>query len=220
MRTGPPAGAAPRVGGRWQAGRVELFTGGLEREGDYEGLELDDRDLTGHDAREARFVDCAFHHCVLDGVRMARAHLVDVSFVGVRADTLDLADAEWRDVALTDCRLGAVRAFGGDLVRVTVTGGKIDYLNLRDATVRELRIVGATIDDLDLAGTTARDVVVEASRVRRLDVARARLTHVDLRGADLARVDGLDGLAGATISEEQLAALAPLLAAHLGVVVR
>ena len=181
MTTGPPAGAAPRVGGRWQAGRVELFTGGLEREGDYEGLELDDRDLTGHDAREARFVDCAFHHCVLDGVRMAPQ----------------------------------LRQAG-----ITLAGGKVDYLNLRDATVRELRIVGATIDDLDLAGTTARDVVVEASRVRRLDVARARLTHVDLRGADLARVDGLDGLAGATISEEQLAALAPLLAAHLGVVVR
>lgn len=199
---------------------MELFTGALEREGDYERLELDGLDLTGQDARQARFVDCAVHHCTLDAVRLGGAHLVESSFVEVRADVLDVPDAEWRDVTLTDCRLGAVRAFGGDLVRVTVVGGKIDYLNLRDATIRELRIVGATVDDLDLAGATARDVVVQDSRVRRLDLTGARLTATDLRGADLSHIDGLAGLAGATISEDQLVALAPLLAAHLGVVVR
>lgn len=210
----------PRVGARWHAGGVDLFTGDLEREGDYELLELDDRDLTGQDAREARFLSCALHHCVLDGVRLGGAHVLETSFVEVRADTLDAPDAEWRDVALTDCRLGALRAFGGDLLRVTVTGGKIDYLNLRGTTIRELRLVGTTVDDLDLAGATARDVVVQGSRVRRIDVTGAHLTEVDLRGADLSHVDGLGGLAGAVVSEEQLAALAPLLAAHLGIVVR
>lgn len=199
---------------------MDLWVGNLEREGDYEQLELDGLDLTGQDAREARFVDCAVRRCVLDGVRLGGAHLVGTSFVEVRAHTLDVPDAEWRDVALTDCRLGALRAFGGDLVRVTITGGKLDYLNLRGATVRELRLVGATVDDLDLAGATARDVVLRDCRVRRVDVTGARLTDVDLRGADLSQVDGLDGLAGATVSEEQFAALAPLLAAHLGVVVR
>lgn len=199
---------------------MEIFTGALEREGDYEGLEMDHLDLSGQDAREARFVDCALHHCTLDGVRLGGAHLVDTSFVEVRADVLDVPDAQWRDVTLTDCRLGAVRAFGGDLVRVTVVGGKVDYLNLREATIRELRIVGATVDDLDLAGATVRELVVQDSRVPRLDVTGARFADTDLRGADLSHIDGLAGLAGTTISEEQLAALAPLLAAHLGVVVR
>lgn len=199
---------------------MEPYRGALEREGYYDDLELDGLDLTGQDAREARFLDCALHGCVLDDVRLAGAHLVDTSLVEVRAATLDVPRAEWRDVSVTDCRLGAVRAFAGELLRVTITGGKIDYLNLRDATIRELRLVGVTIGDLDLAGARARDVVVQDCRVRRLDLTNARLTDVDLRGADLSEIDGLVGLAGATISEEQLVSLAPALAAQLGVLVR
>ncbi len=48
----------------------------------------------------------------------------------------------------------------------------------------------------------------------------ARLRDVDLRGADLSRVDGVAGLAGASIDERQLAELAPLLAAEAGLTVR
>lgn len=199
---------------------MDPFTGALEREGDYDGLEFDGLDLTGQDARGARFLDCAVHHCVLDGVRLGGAHVVDSSFADVRADVLDAPDAQWRDVTLTDCRLGGVRAYSGELLRVTVTGGKIDYLNLRGARVRELRLVGATIDDLDLAGATVRGLTVSESRVRRLDVTGAKLTDVDLREADMSEIDGLPGLAGATISEEQLMALAPTLAAQLGILVR
>ncbi len=199
---------------------MDPYRGALEREGYYDGLELDGLDLTGQDARDARFLECALHGCVLDDVKLGGAHLVDTSLVEVRASTLDAPRAEWRDVALTDCRLGAVRAFGGELLRVTITGGKIDYLNLRDASVRELRLVGVTIGDLDLAGVRARDVVVHDCRIRRLDVTGATLGDVDLRGADLAEIDGLVGLAGATISEEQLVALAPALATQLGIVVR
>lgn len=199
---------------------MDPYTGGLEREGDYDGLELDGLDLTGQDAREARFLDCAVRRCVLDGVRLDHAHVVDTSFVEARADVLEAPDVQWRDVTFTDCRLGGVRAYGGELIRVTVTGGKTDYLNLRGATIRELRLVGTTIDDLDLAGATVRDLVVTESRVRRLDVTGAHLTDVDLRGADLSEIDGLTGLAGATISEEQLVALAPAMASQLGIVVR
>ena len=45
------------------------------------------------------------------------------------------------------------------------------------------------------------------------------MTGADLRGADLGGVDGLAGLAGATVSADQLADLAPLLASHLGMAV-
>ena len=61
--------------------------------------------------------------------------------------------------------------------------------------------------------------MIERCRIGRLDVTRARITSADLRGAELRRVDGLPGLAGATISEEQLLELAPALAAQLGIVV-
>ena len=52
-----------------------------------------------------------------------------------------------------------------------------------------------------------------------LELAGARLKDFDLRGTDFRSISGLDSLAGVVIDEYQLGLLAPLLAAHLGVVV-
>lgn len=192
----------------------------LEPGGDYDGLTLRGERLEGQVADEARFLDCTFEDCVLDDADLGHARLVDTTWTGVRAATLGLAGAAWQDGALTDCRLGAVQAYGARWTRVVVTGGKADYLNLRDSTLEELRFVGAVIDELDLARVRARHVVFEDCRVRRLDVTGATLTGADLRGIrDLQRLDGVAGLAGATISAEQLVELAPALAAHVGLTV-
>ena len=112
-----------------------------------------------------------------------------------------------------------MQAYGGRLTRVTVRGGKIDYLNLREAHLTDVRFEGCVIGDLDLIGAHATRLVIAGCRIARLDLTRAVLTDVDLRTADLSRLDGLAGLAGATISQEQLLDLAPALAAHLRIVV-
>lgn len=197
----------------------EQFSGSLEPEGDYELLTFDDLDLSGQEATSSRFLDCALTRCTLDDVRLVDAHLIETTITEARGVTLEVADATWRDVTLTGCRLGVVRAHGGRLTRVTIRGGKIDYLNLRDARVDDLRLVDTTIGDLDLVGAQATRLLVESSRIDRLDVTRARLTAADIRGADLRAIDGLAGLAGTTISTDQLLALAPLLAAHLRIAV-
>ncbi|NTW40018.1 MAG: hypothetical protein HGA44_09025 [Cellulomonadaceae bacterium] len=51
-----------------------------------------------------------------------------------------------------------------------------------------------------------------SARIGRLNLTHAQLTDVDLRGADLSGLDGVAGLAGATISESQLVDLAGALA--------
>lgn len=53
-----------------------------------------------------------------------------------------------------------------------------------------------------------------------LTVQNSRLTDVDLRGLDFHGIDTAGGLAGATITPEQLSDLAPLLAADAGIEVR
>lgn len=189
----------------------------LESGGDYDRLSLDGESLAGQDASEARFLDCAFVDCVLDDADLSHARLVDTQWRGVRAATLGLASATWQDGTLTDCRLGAVQAYGGRWTRVEVAGGKVDYLNLRDATLEHVRFVGVVVDELDLARVRARSLTFEDCRVRRLDVTGATLADTDVRGLrDLQHLDGVAGLAGATISTEQLVELAPALAGHLG----
>ena len=59
-------------------------------------------------------------------------------------------------------------------------------------------------------------VLLVNCRVRSLRLDGATLVDVDLRSAHLQEIHGLAGLAGAWVSEQQLTALAPLLAAHVG----
>ncbi|GEL95950.1 pentapeptide repeat-containing protein [Cellulomonas composti] len=189
----------------------------LESGGDYDRVTLDREHLEGQDASEARFLDCTFVDCVLDDADLSHARLVDTAWTGVRAAVLGLASATWQDGTLTDCRLGAVQAYSCRWTRVEVVGGKVDYLNLRDTTLENVRFTGVVIDELDLARVRAKGLTFEDCRVRRLDVTGASLKDADLRGIrDLQHLDGVAGLAGATISTEQLVEIAPALASHLG----
>lgn len=194
--------------------------GPLEPEGDLELLEISDVDLAGQDARHARFDECLLRAVGLDGVRLDHAHLLDTRFEACHAGELHLVGATLTRVDLEGCRLGAVQAYDVEAAHLTLRGGKVDYLNLRGARLTDVLLEGCVLGELDLGGAEVRRLVVRDCRVGRLDVTRASLTDVDLRGADLAAVDGLAGLRGATISEEQLVELAPALAAHVGLTVR
>lgn len=193
----------------------EPFTGALEVEGDYELLSFDGVDLSGQDGRESRFVECAFSGCTLDETRLDGSHLVETTVEAARGTTVHLRDGSWRQVTWTDCRLGALLATGARLDGVTVRGGKIDFLALAGATVHELRLEGVWIGELGLGGATVRRLTLVDCRVDRIDAAGATLRECDLRGGQIAVVDGIAGLAGATISEDQAVALAPALAAAL-----
>ncbi len=193
----------------------ETFTGTLEVEGDYELLSFDGLDLSGQDGRESRFVECALTGCTLDETRLDESHLVETTITAARGTTVHLRDGSWRQVTWTDCRLGALLATGARLDGVTVRGGKIDFLALAGATVHELRLEGVWIGELGLGGATVRRLTLVGCRVDRIDAAGATLRECDLRGGEIAVVDGIAGLAGATISEDQAVTLAPLLAAAL-----
>lgn len=219
---GPGSG----VGGPCDSGPVttrddtlDPWTDRWEPEGDYDRLLADGQDLTGGDAESARVVECLLRSCDLDATVLDHAHLVDTTLTECRAGVLRSRSGTWRDVTLAGCRIGAMEVYGSGWDRVRVTGGKIDYLNLRDARVHDLHLAGCTIGDLDLAGAKVRTLTTEDCDVRRLDLTRTTLSGADLRGARLRALDGVAGLRGATISEQQLLDLAGSLAGHLGVTV-
>jgi uncharacterized protein YjbI with pentapeptide repeats len=193
----------------------EPFAGPLEVEGDYDLLSFDGLDLSGQDGRESRFVECVLTGCTLDETRLDGSHLVETTVDGARGTTVHLRDGSWRQVTWAACRLGALLATGARLDDVTVRGGKIDFLALAGATVNELRLEDVWIGELGLGGATVRRLTLADCRIDRVDAAGATLRECDLRGGEIAVVDGVAGLAGATISEDQAVALAPLLAAAL-----
>ncbi|MEU3950220.1 pentapeptide repeat-containing protein [Streptomyces sp. NPDC029526] len=192
--------------------------GGLEPDGDYDGLEFAEVDLSGQDGAGSRFLDCALRGCALDGTRLPRARVLDSVLAGVRGVGTDLAEAALRDVELTDARLGGTQLHGAQLERVHVRGGKIDFLNLRGARLRDVVFEGCVLVEPDFGGARLERVAFVDCALKEADFTGATLTDVDLRGAvplEIAR--GVDRLAGAVISTGQLLDLAPVLAAEAGI---
>lgn len=198
---------------------LEAYDGaGLAPDGDYDGLEFGQADLTGQDGAGARFMDCALTGCVLDGTSLHHARLFDSVLTGIRGVGTDLAESTLRDVELADARLGGVQLHGSVLERVRVRGGKIDYLNLRKARLRDVVFEGCVLVEPDFGGARLERVEFVDCVLKGADLTAATLVDVDLRAAaslEIAR--GVDRLAGAVISTGQLLDLAPVLAAALGV---
>jgi len=146
------------------------------------------------------------------GLAMAESVLEQVELVSLHA-----ADGGWRQVEVRNSRIGSAELSGSVWRSVHFSGCKLGYLNLRDSGVSDLQFTNCIIEELDLMRAKATRVAFADCRVSRLELTRATLVDVDLRGAQLSDVGDLAGLAGATVSLEQLLDLAPLMAARLGV---
>jgi uncharacterized protein YjbI with pentapeptide repeats len=177
------------------------FEGGLlEPRRDYDAIDFVDRDFTGQDASEARFLECRLQRCCLDGLSMQRARVVESLLSEVHGASVDLSDATWTGIRVRGSKLGFVNLSGARLEDVVFEGCEIGTLDVRAAQLRSVGVVDCTIDELNVAGAT--------------------LSKVDLSGARLRSLIGVESLRGAIVSQAQLHDLAPLLAAELGLEVR
>ncbi|MFF8229232.1 pentapeptide repeat-containing protein [Streptomyces caelestis] len=198
---------------------LEPFTGGgLEPDGDYDGLEFREADFAGQDGSGSRFLDCVLTECALDEVRLRHASVLDSSLTGVRGVGTNLAEATLRDVELIDARLGGTQMHAAVLERVLIRGGKIDYLNLRMARLRDVVFESCVLVEPDFGGARLERVEFVDCALKGADLHAATLKDVDLRGAVSLEISrGLDRLAGAVISTTQLLDLAPVLAMQWGI---
>jgi uncharacterized protein YjbI with pentapeptide repeats len=200
----------------------ELHRAGLDDlrpDSSHDGLLFEDLDLAGMSAEDAGVLECRFSGCVLDDGRWRRARLSSCVLEDVRATALDVSDGKWSDVVVRRGRIGALEAHGATFAQVTVDHTRLDYVNLRGAGVTQVQFVGCRIGELDVASAELSVVRFVDCEIGRLALSGCTLDDVDLRGAELAALEGIGSLAGASITEAQLARLAPALAAHLGITV-
>ncbi|MDJ1137854.1 pentapeptide repeat-containing protein [Streptomyces iconiensis] len=191
---------------------------GLEPDGDYDGLRFEDLDLGGEDGAGATFLDCGIYRCALGETALGRARMLDSVLEGVSGVGTRMENCELRDVELRDARLGGTQMHGARLNRVLVRGGKIDFLNLRQAKLTDVTFEGCVLVEPDFGGARLERVTFRDCVLRRAELHQAQLKDVDLRGVtELDIATGLDRLAGAVISPDQLMELAPAFAAQIGV---
>lgn len=208
--------------------RIDTLRAVQRTEGDAAALEPDDdrelerfagADLSGRDLAGITFRECEISDTDLDDANLRGARFIDSVLSGVHAPVLRASRSTWRDTLLERSRVGSAEVFDASWNAVRIRQCKLGYINLRGSSLTDVIFEDCTIDELDLGGVTATRVAFPGTTVKTLDVTRASLTHVDLRGLEFRAVHGLDGLAGATVSDAQLSELAPLLAAQLGIVV-
>jgi uncharacterized protein YjbI with pentapeptide repeats len=186
--------------------------------GTADGLRFTGLELTG-DATGGRFLECVLEDCDLAGVPFDRARFASCQLSDVRATAWSLTDATLLDVVFTRGRFGALTAHGSGLTRVRLQELKVDLLDLASTVLVDVTFAGCTIGELDLTSADLRDVRFLDCTVASLVLDGARCRGVDLRGAEIARLAGVSGLRGATISSMQVTGWAPALAAELGIAV-
>lgn len=174
----------------------------------------------GTDLAGRRLSHTTFRECVFDGVSLEESdlrgvHLIESVLTNVGAAALAAPRSFWRDVVCTGSRLGSAELYETTWRSVTFEQCKISYVNARSAHWRDVMFRDCVLDELDLGYASVQRLAFVNCQVNTLELASAQLAHVDLRGARLSTVNGLEGLAGCWITEEQLTSLAPLLAQHL-----
>ena len=192
----------------------------LEAGDDHVAVDFVDLDFAGQDAPDARFLECRFQRCGLDGTSLRRARIAESLLSDLHGATVDFADSTWRDSQVRGGRLGAVTLVGATWTGIRIRGSHLGFLNLAGAHLQDVTFEGCEIGSLDLRGAELQSVAFEDCRVDELDVAGATLSKVDLSGARLRTLVGVESLRGAIISHDQLIDLAPLLAAQVGLEVR
>lgn len=184
-----------------------------------EGERYADADISDVDLSGSSFLECEFDGVTLSGTQLRGARFVETLLTASFAPTLAASRSTWRDVLVQSPRWGSAELYDAQLNMVHVRGGKIDYLNLRNSRLTDVLIEDCTIGELDLGGVRAERVALRNCRIQTLDVGRAVCVNVDLRGSEFGAVNGLEGLRGVTVDDDQLSLLAPVLAAHIGIIV-
>jgi uncharacterized protein YjbI with pentapeptide repeats len=193
---------------------------GLERDREYEATLFADRDFSGQDAGEARFLECRLERCCLDGLLLRRARLVDCLLLDSYGASLDAADSNWRGCHVSGGRLGAMTLAGATWTAMRLRGIKLGFLSLAGARLDDVVFEECEIEGLDARSAQLNSVAFRDCSLGELNVAGATLSKVDLSEARLKTLVGVESLRGAIVSHEQLLDLAPLLAAQLGLEVR
>lgn len=210
---------APRID---EADPRELTDAAAEELGSRESHDarrFESADLSGYDLEGSSFSECLFDGVTFGSTRLRGTRFVESVLVDPFAPEFSAARTTWRSVRVERPRWGSAELFDARLESVRVSGGKIDFLNLRGSAMTDVIFENCAIGELDLGGVHATRVALIGCRVGTLDVTGALLSAVDLRSTSFDRIDGLAGLRGAIVDDDQLTLLAPLFAAQFGVIV-
>lgn len=214
--TKPPKLPARRRAQELAEARLSVF----EREGSYDTLccegqrvPLDER----LDWTLTTFLDCGLNGLNLGQVALDHARMTNTDVESCGMVKLSLVGASVFSCSFASSRLGSLDAMDGVFKAVEFVGCRIGYLNLRAASWQDVRFTDCRIEEFDAVDAELKRLALPGTTIDSINLQHARLTDVDLRGATLSSIKGVEHLAGVTMTLDQIADLAPAIAASIGI---
>jgi uncharacterized protein YjbI with pentapeptide repeats len=201
------------------AGALIRHDGALDAEREYDTVLFEGAEFDSPHMPNAHFLECAFRQVSITDGRLSRASVRNTWMRDVRLTGTTFAEGAWLDVTVIGSSVAGVQIFGAELRRVVFSGCKLDSVNFRAARLTGVTFHNCVLRDVDFAGATLTQCSFPGSGLTRVDLSKVTMDRTDLRDAELGLIIDADSLRGAIISSGQLAIVAPVLAASLGIVI-
>lgn len=182
-------------------------------------LEVDRATAKGVDFSSAAklYIDSSrLEGCVLAGAALDKLEMTDTECAKLEAAALQAYKANLLRVVVSDSRFTGAEFAEARFEDCTFRNVKFDQAGFRFAAFKRVRFVDCMLRQADFGSATISHVTFSGCDLEGASFASANCSSVDISTEDLTRVKGVLGLKGATISNEQLIQLAPLLASELG----
>jgi uncharacterized protein YjbI with pentapeptide repeats len=193
--------------------------GPLDAEREYDTVLFTGAEFDKAHMPNAHFLECAFQRVAITDGRLTRTKVRSTWMRDVRLTGTSLAEGAWVDVTVVGSSFAGVEFFGTEFHRVLFSGCKLDSVNFRAAKLTGVTFHNCVLRDVDFAGATLTQCSFAGSSLTRVDLSKVTMDGTDLRDAELGLIIDTASLRGAIISSGQLALVAPVLAAALGIVI-
>lgn len=181
---------------------------------DMRGFHVADIDL--FEVKSLLLDDCELERGSLVGVKLDKVEITDARLKSVEAAGLRTYKAEFLRVTFNNCRFTGADFPEATFEDCTFKNVKFDEAGFRFASFKRVRFEDCMLARTDFSSAKLQHVAFDDCGLEQTNFASATCTQVDLGHEDLSNCKGILGLKGATILDEQLIQIAPLLASELG----
>ena len=154
---------------------------------------------------------------VLENVALADAKLIKISASDVIFKRPDCTTADFSEGSLLRVSIHDGRMTGWDVNQaafedVLFRNCKLDMANFRATKLKRVHFSNCMMTEADFLAAELTDVRLESCILEKVEFSQCTMKNVDFRSSQLIDISGWPHLAGATIDNVQLTAIAPYLA--------
>lgn len=185
-------------------------------EATFESMRLEQKDVSGLHAPNMSFDESFLKQLTAVSAKLEKLSITDSRILHCDFSGAKCNDAAWLRLICEHSRLSGVDLSRAALQDITFSDCRLDMANFRFASLKRIRFVDCDFAEADFLGAHLEDVGFERCKVYKTVFEQCQPKFVDFRGSEMRDVRGWRSLDGCRIDSMQLVAVAPELAATLG----